>query len=105
MFQKLESVENHYNALSNRLNDPKIFEDQELYRKTSSEYSELTPLIEAFRDYKRIEQEIENNQNLLQDDDEEIQDLAKEEIQALQEKQQEITASLRHLLLPKAPHD
>jgi len=105
MFQKLESVENHYNALSNRLNDPKIFEDQELYRKTSSEYSELTPLIEAFRDYKRIEQEIENNQNLLQDDDEEIQDLAKEEIQALQEKQQEITASLRHLLLPKDPHD
>ena len=105
MFQKLESVENHYDALSNRLNDPKIFEDKEVYRKVSSEYSELTPLIEAYRDYKKIEQEIENNQNLLQDEDEEIQDLAKDEIHALEEKQQEITASLKLLLLPKDPHD
>jgi len=105
MFQKLESVENHYDALSNRLSDPKIFEDKELYRKVSSEYSELTPLIETYRDYKKIEQEIESNQNLLQDEDEEIQDLAKDEIHALEEKQQEITASLKLLLLPKDPHD
>ena len=93
MFQKLESVENHYHALSNRLNDPSIFEDKDLYRRLSSEYSELTPLIEAYRDYKRITEEIESNQNLLQDEDEELRELAKDEIQALQEKQQELKAS------------
>jgi len=105
MFQKLESVETHYNSLSTRLNDPRIFEDKQLYRKLSSEYSELTPLIETYRDYKRTEVEIENNLNLLQDGDEEIRDLAKDEIHALQEKQQKIKASLRLLLLPKDPHD
>jgi len=105
MFQKLESVETHYNALSNRLNDPRIFEDKQLYRKLSSEYSELTPLIETYRDYKKIEAELENNLNLLQDADEEIRDLAKDEIHALQEKQRRIKASLRLLLLPKDPHD
>jgi peptide chain release factor 1 len=105
MFQKLESVEAHYNALSHRLNDPRIFEDKQLYRKLSSEYSELTPLVETYRNYKRVEEEIENNLNLLQDADEEIRGLAKDEIHALQEKQQKIGASLKLLLLPKDPHD
>ena len=71
----------------------------------SQEYAELTPLIETYREYKRVEQEIENNQNLLHDEDEEIQALAKDEIQALKERQQELKSSLEVLLLPKDPLD
>lgn len=105
MFQKLESVENHYNDLSSRLNDPRIFEDKERYRKLSSEYAELTPLIETYRDYKRVEEQLENNQNLLRDEDEEIRDLAKDEISVLEKKQQKIKTTLKSLLLPKDPQD
>jgi peptide chain release factor 1 len=105
MFQKLESVENHYNSLANLLNNPEILKDREQYKKLSQEYAELTPLIETYREYKRVEQEIENNQNLLHDEDEEIQALAKDEIQALKERQQELRSSLEVLLLPKDPLD
>jgi len=105
MFQKLESVESHYNSLANRLNDPAVLKDKKQYKKLSQEYSELTPLIETYREFKKIEQEIVNNQNFLQDEDEDIQELAKVEIHALKEKQQKIGASLKFLLLPKDPHD
>ncbi len=105
MFQKLESVENRYNSLANLLNNPEILKDRKQYEKLSQEYAELTPLIETYREYKRVEQEIENNQNLLHDEDEEIQALAKDEIQALKERQQELKSSLEVLLLPKDPLD
>jgi peptide chain release factor 1 len=105
MFQKLESVEEHFNTLSTRLSDPKVLEDMDQYRKLSQEYAELTPVVEAYREYKRIEKEIDDNQHLLQDEDGEIQDLAKAEIQALREKQQDIESSLKLLLLPKDPLD
>jgi peptide chain release factor 1 len=105
MFQKLESVENHYNALTQRLSDPKTLENKSEYRKLSQECSELATLIETYRDYKKIEQEIEENQNLLQDDDKEIQELAKVEINALREKRQELESSLKALLVPKDPLD
>ncbi len=105
MFQKLESVENHYNALAQRLSDPKTLDNKEDYRKLSQEYAELTTLIETYREYKKIEQEIEENQNLLQDEDKEIQELAKAEIYTLREKRQELESSLKTLLLPKDPLD
>ena len=63
MFQKLESVENHYTTLAQRLSDPKILENKDEYRKLSQECAELTTLIETYREYKKIEQEIEENQN------------------------------------------
>ena len=105
MFQKLESVENHYNALSQRLSDPKILENKDEYRKLSQECSELSTLIETYREYKKIEQEIEENKNLLQDEDAEIQELAKAEISSLRQKRQELETSLKGLLVPKDPLD
>ena len=105
MFQKLESVENHYNALAKRLSDPKTLENREEYRKFSQEYAELTTLIETYQEYKKTEQEIEENQNLLQDEDKEIQELAKVEVYALKEKRQALESSLKTLLLPKDPLD
>ncbi|MBW1678873.1 MAG: peptide chain release factor 1 [Deltaproteobacteria bacterium] len=105
MFQKLASVENHYNSLAKRLSNPDLLEDKEQYRKVSKEYSELTPLIDTYREYKKNEQEIENNQTLLHDEDEEIRGLAKVEIHALKKRQQEIESFLKLLLLPKDPLD
>jgi peptide chain release factor 1 len=105
MFQKLESVENRFNALSERLSDPKLLENQEEYRKLSQEFAELATLIETYRNYKKIGQEIEENQKLLQDDDKEIQELAKAEISTLREKRHGLEFSLKNLLLPKDPLD
>ncbi|MBN2467997.1 MAG: peptide chain release factor 1 [Deltaproteobacteria bacterium] len=105
MFQKLESVESRYNDLSDRLSDPRVLEDKAQYRKLSQEYSELTALVETYRQHKTIIQAIENNKKLLDDEDEEIQELAKEEIHILKEKQGNLETTLRSLLLPKDPFD
>jgi peptide chain release factor 1 len=105
MFQKLEAVEDHYDSLVHRLSDPKTLEDKEHYRKLSQECSELTPLIETYREYKKVEQELAGSQHLLQEEDEELQALAREEIQSLKERAQEIASSLTLLLLPKDPLD
>jgi len=105
MFQKLESVESHYNDLSNQLSDPQILDNREQYRKLSQECSELTPLVETYRAYKTVVQDLENNKLLLHDEDEEIKELAREEISELKEKQSTIESSLKLLLLPKDPYD
>jgi peptide chain release factor 1 len=105
MFQKLESVEEHFDTLSARLSDPRALEDMDQYRKLSQEYAELTPVVDAYREYKKTEREIEDNQLLLHDEDEEIQTLARAEIQTLRDKQQDLESSLKLLLLPKDPLD
>ncbi|MFH0812402.1 MAG: peptide chain release factor 1 [Pseudomonadota bacterium] len=105
MFQKLESVEDYYNNLALRLSDPKVLDDKEQYRKLSQEYSELTPIVDTYQEYKKIGQELKDNQYLLEDEDEEIKELAKIEIHTLKEKQREIESSLKFLLLPKDPLD
>ncbi|MCX8011846.1 MAG: PCRF domain-containing protein, partial [Desulfobacterota bacterium] len=105
MFQKLETVENHYYELARRLSDPKSLENKEEYRKISQEYAELSTLVETYRQYKQVEQQIHDNQILLEDEDKELQELAKAEIHALKEKRQALESSLRSLLLPKDPLD
>jgi len=105
MFQKLETVENHYYELAHQLSNPKILENKEEYRRLSQEYAELSTLVETYQQYKQVEQQIQDNQILLEDEDKEIQELAKAEIYALKEKRQALEASLRALLLPKDPLD
>jgi len=98
-------MENHYNNLSTRLSDPHVLENREQYRKLSQECSELTPLVETYREYKTVGEAVENNLHLLQDEDEEIQELARAEIDELKEKQGAIESALKLLLLPKDPSD
>jgi peptide chain release factor 1 len=105
MFAKLESIERRYEELEQQLSDPTVFDDQERYRKLAKAHADMGEVVEAFRRYKKMAADLEENQELMQDADPEMRELAQAEVKALREAMPEVEAELRVLLLPKDPLD
>ena len=106
LIDRLKSIEQKYQELESRLSEPEILKNQEQYQLLAREHAELTPLMKTFRTYQQVEKELETNQTLLKtESDEEIRELAREEIQHLKDKLANIEEELRFLLLPKDPND
>jgi len=105
MFAKVKDIETRFEALEEKLAQPDILKDQKAYQKFMKEHSQLSPIIESFRRYEAIQEEIENNRPLLDDADPEMRKLAREEIEALKTELQDAEHGLTLLLLPKDPND
>jgi peptide chain release factor 1 len=106
LIERLQSIENKYLELEARLSDPEIFKNQEQYQLLAKEHADLGSLVKTFRSYQLVEKELETNQTLLKNEtDEEIKELARDEIQQLKEKLTELEEELKLLLLPKDPKD
>ncbi len=103
MFDKIEDLEIRFQELESLLSDPAIISNQPEFRKLSREHSDLAPLIEAFRRYKKVLEELEENRELLSD--QEMKEMAEEEISRLSEEREKLDAELKILLLPKDPND
>ena len=105
MFAKLESLERKYEELVSQLSDPAVLSDQDRYRKLAKTHSDLGDLMAAFREYKQVVRDLEDNQEMTQDADPEIRELAQAEAKSLKESQADLEAKLRLQLLPKDPMD
>lgn len=105
MFHKLEHVEQRYIEVGNYLSDPKVISNQAEFQKLSKEYSDLTDIVEAYRAYKKLLSEIDDNKELLNDSDEELRDMAKAELQRLSEEKEVLEQKVKILLIPKDPND
>jgi peptide chain release factor 1 len=105
MFDKLAEVEKRYTLLETLLSDPSLPAKQREYSKIAKERSDLEELVTCYRDWKKTEQEIESNRELLDEKDDAMRELAKEEMAALRERKEQIEARVRYLLLPKDPND
>ncbi|HSE82946.1 MAG TPA: peptide chain release factor 1 [Thermodesulfobacteriota bacterium] len=101
ILKRLQEVENRYQNIEKILSDPSI-NPSDIHRY-SKEHSEISEVVEVYREYKKVLTEIEENTLLLKD--EELGKLAKEEILILEDKQAELEERLRFLLLPKDPND
>jgi peptide chain release factor 1 len=105
MFQRIKDIENRYEELERLLSDPAVIANRAEYQKLSKEHADLTPLIEAFRDYEKTGRQLDEAQQMLREGDEEFRELAKEEIPPLKEKIEGLEQRLTILLLPKDPND
>lgn len=105
MLAKLESLEQKFLELEKELSSPDIFQDQEKYKKISKAHSELQEIVSTYREYKKILNQIKENQELLKDKDPEIRELAEEEIKELKPQQKKLEDKLKILLIPKDPLD
>jgi len=105
MFQKLEEVEQRFEELSGQLLDPSVIADRKLYAKVAKERAGLVTVVETFRNYRRVVDEIRSSEELLEDKDPDIRDLAKEELVGLRDGKVKLEAELEVLLLPKDPRD
>lgn len=105
MFDHLEDILVRYEEIQEELNSPEIANNQERYRKLMKEYSNLTPLVEKYKEYKAAKQTIEDSLVMLEEPDEEMRELAKEELADAKETVAECEQQLKILLLPKDPND
>lgn len=105
MIEKLAEVEKRYEQLEQMLSDPQLLSQQKEYSRVAKERAELEELVSCYREWKRTEQEIEENRELLKEKDEALRELAKEELSTLREKKEELESRVKILLLPKDPND
>ena len=105
MFTKLAGVESRYAELEKILSDPETVRDREAFEKYGREHAELNKIVETFRAYKKVLKELDESMELLRDSDPGIKNLAKDEMEALNEKKEALEEDLKKLLLPKDPND
>jgi peptide chain release factor 1 len=105
MLDKIEELARRYEELEALLADPAVISKQVEFRKLSREHAELSPLVAAYRDYRKILAEIEGNKELLAETDSEIREMAEAEIEQLENRKGELEGEIKVLLLPKDPND
>lgn len=105
MFDKLEALEERFELVNRKLSDPDIISDQDEFRKYCKENSDLTPIIEKYREYKTAKETIAECKDILSGGDKELEELAKLELSEAEDTLENVTAELKILLLPKDPND
>ena len=105
MFQRIKEIEKRYEELERLLSDPAVIANRSEYQKLAKEHSDLAPLVEAFREYEKTGRQLDEAQQVLREGDEELRELAKEEIPHLKMRVEELEQRLTFLLLPKDPND
>lgn len=106
MFDKLEDLLIRFEEILSELQEPDVANDQNRFRKLMKEQNDLTPIVEAFKEYKSCKQAIADSLEMLETEtDEEMKELAKEELNESKKRVEELERELKILLLPKDPND
>jgi len=105
MFDKLLHVENKYDELMTKLGTAELQSDAAEYRRSAKTLSELEPLVQKFREYKAVDQDIKGAQELVNGNDAEMRELAREELKTLETRRDGLMQELKILLIPKDPND
>jgi peptide chain release factor 1 len=105
MLDKLADVEKRYIELEGMMSDPQLLGQQREYSKLAKERAELEEIVACYREWRKVEQEIQGNRELLEENDEAIRELAKEEVAALRERKEALENHIKILILPKDPND
>ena len=106
MFDKLDDMLIHYEELMRMLGDPDVTQDTKRFTKLMKEQAELVPIVEAYKQYKQAKQDVEDSLAMLEEEnDEEMREMAKEELSDAKKRIEELEHELKILLLPKDPND
>ena len=106
MFDRLEDLLIRYEEVMVELQEPDVANDAERFRRLMKEQSDLAPIVEAYKEYKQCKQNVEDSLMMLEEEsDEEMRELAKEELNDSKARIEELERELKILLLPKDPND
>ena len=106
MFDKLDDLLIRFEEILSELQEPDVANDQNRFRKLMKEQNDLTQIVEAYREYKTCKQAIADSLEMLEiESDEEMRELAKEELNDAKKRVEELEHELKILLLPKDPND
>ncbi len=107
MFEKLSFIDDRFKELEAKISDPEVISDQELWRKLCKEHSDITPIVNKYREYKAFSDNIKEAEEMLSSGelDKEEKELIELEISDSNENIAKISEELKILLLPKDPND
>ena len=106
MFDKLEDLVHRFEEIMNELSEPGVANDQKRFASLMKEQSDLTPVVNAYKEYKSCQQTVEDSVSLLDgESDEEMREMLKEELNDAKKRIEELENVMKILLLPKDPND
>lgn len=105
MLDKLDFILEKYEELSLKVSDPDVINNQPVWQKHIKEMGEMEPIVNKYKEYKKAKEDLLDAKEMLEEGDEEIREMAKMEINDLEDKIEDFTAELNVLLLPKDPND
>ena len=105
MLEKLESIYNHFLVVEEKLSDPEIVTDMKKYSALNKEYKQLQVMVEAYKKYKNIIDNIASAKEMMGDSDPDMQAMAQEELNTLTPAKEELEEEIKVLLIPKDPED
>ena len=106
LLEKLEAIYNRWLAIADEIALPDVMSDMKRYIKLNKDYKDLQPVIEAYKEYKNIIENIANTKEIISvEKDDDFRDMAKSELDLFLEKKDELEESIRLLLLPSDPQD
>jgi peptide chain release factor 1 len=105
MFDKLSTVESRYDELMHRLGTSEVQADPAEYRKAAKALSDMEPLVQKYREYKAVEQDIAGAEELVRGSDADMRALAEDELKELSARRESLLHEIKILLIPKDPND
>lgn len=105
MLDKLEGIVERFEFLSSQINDAEIIADQNKWREFMKEHSDLNPLVDKYHEYKANQETVEESLEMLKDPDDEIVEMAKEDLNEAKANIERIEEEIKVMLLPKDPND
>lgn len=105
MLDKLDFILEKYEELSLKVSDPDVINNQPVWQKHIKEMGEMEPIVNKYKEYKKAKEDLLDAKEMLEEGDEEIREMAKMEINELEDKIETFSAELNILLLPKDPND
>lgn len=106
MFDKLNFIEEKFEDLGTKISDPEIINDQPTWQKLIKEHASLKPIVDKYREYKKVKAGIEESKEILKESkDEELREMAKMELDELEDQVESLEDELKILLIPKDPND
>ena len=106
MFDKLEDLLRKFEEIMNELSEPTVADNQERFRALMKEQSDLTPIVNAYKEYRKCNQDIEDSLAMLESEsDSDMREMLKEELASAKKRVEELEHELKILLLPKDPND
>jgi len=106
ILDKLEAIRERYNEIANQMSEPSVMEDMKRYVKLNKDYKELEPVVKAYNEYKNVLSNITHAKSILETEkDPEFRAMAKEELEELIPRRDEMEEEIRLLLIPEDPQD
>ncbi len=103
--EKLDGIESRFEELTGQMADPELISDNERYRKTAKQQSELGEVVAKYREWKKVNGDLEGAKQMLQESDPELQQMAAADVEQLGPELERIENELKLLMLPRDPND